>query len=123
MRKELCYRVVNADGVGLYASGHHVAGELHDMYRHPTPSDDYKLRDFYYEHISNGLYFRNSPYVFGFASMEQLRHWIHSEELLMSLAESGFRIRIYQTDDYCIGDTQMVFRGSTASLVGEAKLI
>ena len=123
-RKEFCFRVEVDDGRGLYS---HSAGahEFIDLYqmnsRHPAPTDDEKLRQFYKDHISWTTGDSTEQYYFGFANMEQLRRWVYTS--LQELKDIGFAISIYQTDDYCVGDTQMVFRKSTATLIGRADLI
>jgi len=122
--KELCFRVVNAFDIGLYQAGrpecwYDLPSYDPDTYedKHPTPSSDRLLARPWYELEDKSQYF------FGFKSLEQMRQWIYKEHVLRGLQEDGFRIAIYQTEDYYIGDTQMIFRKSTATLIGRADLI
>lgn len=121
-RKEFCFRVETDEGTGMYGVGSRVVSEKFCYWpRHPTPKEDALLCDFYMENIHKDYWTRDSPYYFGFSTMEQLRRWVYTG--LDELASKGLKISIYQTDDYCIGDTQMVFRKSTATLIGRADLI
>lgn len=112
-RKELCFRVETTDGRSMY----NVGCPFYDRDIHPAPEEDAGLKDFWRIHIEG----YGGPYYFGFASMEQLRRWVYRDQ--QELADRGLGVSIYQTDDYCIGDTQMVFRKKTAVLIGRAALI
>lgn len=125
-RKELCFRVAHHDGTGMYAMFRNdltniVEGEV--LTKHPPPWADDKLCSawdaLYNDEIANEY----RQYYFGFSSMEQLRRWLFNSELNQKMHEAGLRIHIYQTDDYHMGDTQMVFRKETAILIGRADLI
>lgn len=121
VRKVLVYRVEHEDTrLGLYSSRYKF--DMNEKDRHPCPSQDPGLGEFYLQNIYHHAYNRDSPYFFGFASLDQLSSWIYKEEQIAELNATGFVIAIYQTDDYCIGNTQMVFRKSTARYVGDAEL-
>lgn len=121
-RKEFCYRLEH-NGEGIYNASVEVHPSNQDWDKapcrspHPPPNHDPMLRDIW-EDLSD-----RRPYYFGFSSMEQFRRWFFDPEYLIRAQASGVRICIYQTDDFYIGDTQMIFRKETAKMIGQADLI
>lgn len=123
-RKELVFRIEDKNGNGIYRTEHaHMLYELDDQcfgQAHPHPNRDDKL----YHHWDNLVLFGDyRNYYFGFSTMEQLRRWMFDKAVNQKLHDAGIVISIYQTEDYYIGDTQMMFRRSTATLIGKADLI
>ena len=123
-RKEFVFRLEDAEGTGIYRTLY--AQELYALdsaaggTAHPHPNQDSKLSDHWDMLI---IMNQNKEYYFGFASMEQLRRWLFDKEVNQTLHDGGIKISIYQTDDYYIGDTQMMFRKSSATLIGKADLV
>ncbi len=124
-RKEFCYRLEDERGRGVYSSNcrHPSAQDPTVMVNHPAPLGDPLLKDIWKELGGDGWDGESRNYYFGFSSMEQLRRWFYDPEYLETIQSQGIRIAIYQTDDFHIGDTQMIFRKSTAKLIGHADLI
>lgn len=119
-RKEFIYRVECEDGMGMYSSHNSPALPIGDgNSQHPTPYGDQLLSPIW----SKMTYAEHEHYFFGFSSMEQLRRWVSNIHWCKQAHDYGLRICIYQTDDYHIGDTQMIFRKATATFVGKADLI
>lgn len=125
MRKELVFRVEHAESrKGIYWQGSKICPDLHEYGSHPPPEDDYAIRTIWYDiKISYADRRRDNPWLFGFASIEQLRRWIYQTEWLETLHEEGFVLSIYQCERSHIGDTQAVFHKEHAVRVGEAALI
>lgn len=124
MRKELCFRVCTENNIGLYGANVNWPSSQSDFktHMHPCPTEDMGMCDAWaLKGYSENKDYLN--YYFGFKSMEQLRMWLFDAEYLQHLKDNKIKIHIYQTDDYIIGDTQMVFRLSTATLIGKADLI
>ena len=133
MRKELCFRMETEEGIGMYGAtiGD---GNPNDWFvprfgsilneadansggtMHPSPDEDGALG------WHDIRYIERSKYYFGFASIEQLRRWLFRPDLIAKLPEYNLAVSIYETEDYHIGDTQMVFRKSTANRVGRFQL-
>lgn len=118
-RKELCYRVTR-NGSGIYITKWEHSLCIRDNGQHPAPWCDEQLKP----HWDN-LYNNNDSihYYFGFCSLEQMRRWFYDADLNRQMRDDGVNIEIWQTDDYFIGDTQMIFRKATATLVGNDDLI
>lgn len=123
MRKELCFRVEHKDHkAGVYNSSCRAPGTQSSFEdpRHPSPMEDQSIRPFWINLMQTDY---ADKYYFGFSSMDQLRRWIFSEEYMNHLKHKHMVIGIYQTDDYHIGDTQMVFRKERAIRIGAADII
>lgn len=118
-RRELCFRVENADGVGMYRSDNRIGRAMQDPQRHPLPDEDAMLR-----HAWSVLQetHQSHMFLFGFSSIPQLRSWIYDERVVDSLGEAGFMLAVYSCEEYYLGDTQMIFRRETAELVGRTQL-
>lgn len=109
----LIYRVENANGCGMYmGNDHSFSYEMIDSMRHPTPNKDASLSKFW-----NALSFeRSQAYSFGYGSLEQLKNWIYQDSWRKEIDESGFRVYVYDSKHFEIGDTQAVFIKQTATL-------
>lgn len=83
------YRLANADNHGPYHSDHSASFNRSGDEDHPSPNQDPVLRE-KWERLR-----RSSSYKFGFRSLEQLLDWFSYKDRL-SLADVGFRIRIYE---------------------------
>lgn len=118
-RKEFCFRLEQECGTGIY-QGFDKIHPVNASTQHPTPYGDAKLKDIW-DALTNDIAY--TKYFFGFSSIEQLRQWFWCQDWCSQAQEDGVRICIYHTDDYHIGDTQMIFRKSTAILIGKADLI
>lgn len=116
---QLIYRVqVPNSDTSLYYNNDlwHVKDRMQTSHRHPSPWQDAALRDAW-----AGLDGKHN-YIFGFSTIAQLKSWIYRREMRRDLEEAGFRVVVYQTDDYFLGDTQAVFRKSTAIVQNELRL-
>lgn len=118
-RRELCFRVENADGIGMYRYRIGSVGSMQDGQRRPMPYEDAMLRTAWIR-LADDM--QQSYFRFGFSSVAQLRNWIHDERILADLAEAGFMLAVYSCEEYYHGDTQMIFRHETAELVGRTQL-
>jgi len=85
---------------------------LNDQYRHPVPSDDDKLMRALGEKSYRGLFF-------AFASLEQLKFWIHRDEDREALSADGLRVFVLQARDVWVGDTQCVYDKDHATVVDD----
>lgn len=119
-RKELCFRVETEEKVGMYNTNYRQQLQAYNekysawieetCANHPTPSSDSKLG---WESIRG-----SHRYYFGFNTMEQLRRWLFEQKLIDELPNYDLAVSIYETDDYHIGDTQMVFKLMEATRIG-----
>lgn len=121
------YRIEDADGKGVYASGKNWIGKSESNRgfpdRHPVPSRDLKLKmenpDLF---CRDGYYFIGLEFIFGFSSVEQLKKWFLDESWLLSLHINGFVLAIY-SGEVRIGDTQAVIKKETACLVEKISIL
>lgn len=110
------YRVQNEDGIGLYQVSGYANEKLSDLRgRHPLPGDDSKLMNELGDECIEGK-------LFAFASLEQLKFWIHSYEAREAIHEEGCRIYVIETDEVWVGDTQCVFNKWSGDVVGVLSL-
>ncbi len=61
-------------------------------------------------------YTSQSPYIFGFATLEQLKFWIYKEEWVTQLEENGFvisRLEASSTEYVTHGRTQAIINRHT----------
>ena len=111
------YRVQNESGCGLYQVSAYANDRLSDLKgRHPMPYNDSKLM----EELGNERYVGK---LFAFASLEQLKFWIHSYEAREAIHEEGCRIYVIETDEVWVGDTQCVFSKYSGDVVGVLSLL
>ena len=111
------YRVQNESGCGLYKVSDYANARLSDLKgRHPMPYADSKLM----EELGNERY---AGKLFAFASIEQLKFWIHSSEDRVAIHEDGCRIYVIETDEVWVGDTQCVFNKWSGDVVGVISLL
>jgi len=98
----LVYRVENKNGVGPYTGIRgirHVLGRKHGrggVHLRPLPQDD----GITMEH--------HTALVCGFCTMTQLRYWFTPRDLRI-LADLGYTIRTYHTEDVLVGGKQIMF--------------
>lgn len=113
----LVYRVQNEDGTGLYHASEYAKYLLSDLQgRHPLPYNDSKL----IEELGNEDY---SGKLFAFASMEQLKFWIHSREAREAIHAEGCQVYVIETDEVWVGDTQCVFNKFSGIVVDVISLL
>ena len=117
------YRVENSEGQGMYCGSSQAiqARGLNTQPNavHPHPSQDSSIKEWYYSHHQREEHF------FGFASLSQLRMWVHNQELRNKLSEQGFVINVYIPSftspyivtDFVIGDTQAIFNKSLFTII------
>lgn len=86
--------------------------------RHPSPDQDAALSGPWYALP----YEQRKYYYFGFSTIAQLKSWIYQQNWRAKMDRAGFRVVVYDTTDYLIGDTQAVFRMQTASTMQELRL-
>jgi len=111
---------------GIYRSNPGIWLDTDDR-RHPMPFNDSKLvregmgKIFTKYEDFEGCFFnsRGYDYIFGFESADQYRSWFYSDEFLSLAVEKGFSLNLYETEDFFLGNTQMVARKETLVLVGE----
>lgn len=117
------YRIERAaDGTGPFQNGHSCAADRHaqrkgcgcSVYDPPGPNSDYCLRDFW-EMVETLYDYRKSPYIFGFASEEQMRAWF-CVNARRSLARHGYRLAVYEGRDVHFGARQVVFNNESKRL-------
>lgn len=117
MSKTIIFRVENKQKVGMYRDER--TSYLMQGYQHPPPSRDSALCEVWDNLYEMG---EHSGYIFGFATLEQLKSWIYEDEWRFVLNSFRFHVYMYETDDYYEGDTQAIFRKSTAKRVGMVSL-
>lgn len=106
----IVYRIEHTDGKGMYRSTGRSLYECHfykQTDRHPSPDEDSKL--FTEIQAKNLLNWNYGRYVFGFASVDQLRSWLYQDEILLWLDDRGFILAVIEVDDVLIGNTQCMF--------------
>lgn len=113
----LVYRVQTADGEGLYSASQYANDKLSDLNgRHPLPYNDSKLMAALGDEVCAGK-------LFAFASLEQLKFWIHSDEDREAIHYEGCSIYAIETDEVWVGDTQCVFNKRSGNVVGVISLL
>ena len=128
--KQRIYRVSEGfDGQGMYkGSGWLVSGAMHGP-RHPCPEVDARMgKDWDDLYGTYGQSYR-ARFLFGFATLDQLRSWIYQAQWRQGLHDLGLRIHVWERNDtpvsrvpnkhqgrpdgvppsFLIGDTQAVF--------------
>jgi hypothetical protein len=89
--------------------------QLYDMQtRHPAPSDDRELQGAWDDAGRSTDSYGNRDLWYGFASIEQLKFWIYTEEARDVIAERGLVIYVYDAEEAYIGATQATFNPETA---------
>lgn len=120
----LIYRIEDADGGGLYRGDNSFQNPVTSSSsdRHPLPNDDSRLMDSISfrmdldlgpdERYQHWTYFLEDEFIFGFASVEQMRNWVYNDEWLVKLDTVGFYLTVYDMPEHhvCVGNTQAVFR-------------
>ena len=109
--------------MGLYRNNslpYEVKDMLCDQSRHPIPSDDAQLREFYFDTGFEMLY--------GFANQSQARSWIYKHEIRQALADYDFvvyRFRMTGKDGvhHKAGDTQAMFDPAHAELIETIEIL
>lgn len=99
--------------------------------RHPLPNHDSKLvregmgKIFTkYEDFEDCFFNSNGyDYIFGFESADQYRSWFYSDTFLGKAKRKGFVLNLYETEDFFLGNTQMVARKETLVFVGECSIL
>ena len=112
------FRIQHKDtGKGMYRhTGRCLASICSSSYdveydRHPTPWEDSKLTDSIlekYDSVGSVIY-NESPYLYGFISVDQLRSWLYRDEWLLGLHNEGYILIVVETDDVYTGNSQAVF--------------
>lgn len=117
----LIYRVqIPGTKVSLYHNNKmwDVKDEMQSSDRHPDPQQDAALSGPWFDLT----YDERANYFFGFSTIEQLKSWIYRTSWRQRLDKADFRVVVYDTAEYIIGDTQAVFKMHTASVVQELRL-
>ena len=102
----LVYRIEDEDGKGMYHSSKAISMEV-DERKHKEPCSDSLLAPVWLS-LSTGS---RETFVFGFASIEQLRNWVYDDDWLYKLHETGFILSVYDVPDKDViaGHTQVMF--------------
>lgn len=124
------FRIESRCGDGLYSTKNKNQYEstlstflgLSNLYPdklHPSPLWDKKMSKKW------SMLDDSSMYYFGFSSIKQLRSWL-SDEQLRRIEDyhddkKGYRIVMYNSDDYIIGKTQCAFIREKATWLGEVR--
>lgn len=125
----LIYRIEDVDGGGMYRGDNSYANPVasSNSDRHPLPNDDSLLMDNISFRMDQDVdpcdrhqhwtYFLEDEFIFGFASVEQMRNWVYNDDWLVSLDHVGFNLTVYDVPEnhICIGNTQAVFRRHEAT--------
>lgn len=116
----LIYRVEKENGQGLYRDNDYpFSYEMVDSMRHPLPSDDALLSIFW-----NALSYESmAKFHFGYSSIEQLKSWVYRTSWREEIDKAGFRVNVYETENYKTGDTQAVFVKSKSKFVNSLSLL
>lgn len=104
------------NGSGVYQT--HISGLLkYNRERHPLPSEDGGLREWYAETLE----FERDVYFYGFDDLKQARAWFYSQRDIEILTEHGAKLQVYAVPDdaVVVGYTQTVFRITKAHFVAE----
>ena len=121
MRKRRVYRVeIPGTTTGLYCNSK--VWDVKDAMqttRHPAPDEDAALCNVWADLEQTG---KQRYYYFSFATLAQLKSWIHRKDWREILDRMKFRVSVYETVDYYIGDTQAVFRKRDAVKIKELRL-
>lgn len=135
--KMIIYRVENSRGEGIYYGACSVKYKMQDE-NHPTPSKDCLLVKLvkinYPKKIKTNLFspkekwissdFIQETFIFGFASIEQLKRWIYKGEWRYDLSHEGFRISVYECEEAYCGRTQaMINKKKKYELVSKMSLM
>lgn len=113
------YRIAHKDNFnqGMYRNDLFLCFELGDVEkRHPMPCDDSELKDFWYSK------FKINNHLFGFASEEQVKFWIHTEEARRYISTNNLLVYVIKPKgirgtDWQIGSTQAIFDQEQHELV------
>jgi hypothetical protein len=115
----LVYRIEDVTGGGIYRGD--LSGKnpmtIWSSDRHPAPRNDSLL-------VSgiNGLrsddeiswcvsdWIQYHDFIFGFASVDQLRSWVHKDRWLWLMQERGFHLAVFDVEDVIVGHTQCIFK-------------
>lgn len=119
----LVFRVVDKNGDGMYRSYQENAIPLWDEccdnydddYHHPSPG---KLGSRLNSKGVNGY-----EYIFGFATVDQLHHWIFEKEWRNNIDNAGGRVLVFETRDLVGDEHQVTFRKETAVLVDDISIL
>lgn len=115
------YRVAKRDSLtqGLYA--HWWCQDVVNLYdmqgRHPAPADDSALRSAWTSAGRGVTGSDNMDLRYGFASLEQLKFWIFSDEMRQEIAREGFVIHVLEASETYVGDTQATYHPDTAQFI------
>jgi hypothetical protein len=124
----LIYRIEDEDAGGPYRgnnSDKNPFGSATASDRHPLPADDSLLQDSIRFRMERDLddvddchwsSFLECEFIFGFASVEQMRNWVYNDTWLTRMDDNGFFLSVFDVpeDHICIGNTQAVFRRNHA---------
>jgi len=120
----LIFRIEDQDGGGIYRGDKSHLNPISSFSstRHPMPVDDSKLVEGVNRIRNDGRVnswisdvIESEGYIFGFGNTEQLRNWTYKDSWLWQLNENGFRLAVFEFDDYqdgrdfILGHTQAIF--------------
>lgn len=107
------FRIESSLGKGFYScDSYDVLGGECDSERHPMPSDDSKWSYEFSRYSSRFPAWELSErHIFGFKSIEQLRHWFYNDVWLQRMSECNMQICVYEVEaeHTLIGRTQLTF--------------
>ena len=123
----LVLRIENQDRIGPYR-GSYIGTEaarhdydfnggtnIYESY-HPNPRTDPLLKDWYSDARAYSDY-RN--YIYGFDNIRSLIRWFPKKKWdVFRNSYKEWRVSLYGTNDFVIGERQVVFRQSTAEFLG-----
>jgi hypothetical protein len=121
----LIYRIEDSEGGGLYRGDNLCKNPINSFssYRHPMPYNDslfvanaeavMEREGYSRRNVSD---FIDGDYIFGFATTDQLRNWVHRDDWLFKMDQRGFRLAVFDMpyDDVIVGHSQAVFRRRAA---------
>lgn len=119
----IVYRLETIGGTGVYNTSASMTIDF-DGKRHPMPNDDSLLMENLLMHnldILSG--YGNLGVHFGFSSIEQLRSWFYNDNWIRDISERDIILSIYEAEEVYLGNSQMCFNRSTASLKSQNNLI
>lgn len=116
----IIYRVETVDGIGIYGAGVRCANlEMDDSRRHPLPTEDAELSDFW----GKMSLCDRGGIRFGYSSINQLKSWIYKKSWRKEIAKSGLIVSVYRARFVRVGATQAVFKLKTAKKIGTVDIL
>lgn len=120
------FRFEDSSGIGPYRSNISSPDIKFDSFRHPLPYEDSKLSSKTEEYGIDLKYGTLPEFLrFGFSSLDQLRNWFYSNNMLIELHRAGFVLKIYESNAVYEGWSQCLFdkRPEKSTCIAEENIL